>query len=63
MKKASELERGELIQIVELHHFGGWNLKDIAEDILHLPYIAVKRKWAMAKALLHREMSGDDDDV
>jgi RNA polymerase sigma-70 factor (ECF subfamily) len=53
----------ELIQIVELHHFGGWDLKDIAEDILHLPYIAVRRRWAMAKALLHREIGGGDDDV
>jgi RNA polymerase sigma-70 factor, ECF subfamily len=53
----------ELIQIVELHHFGGWDLKEIAEEILHLPYITVKRKWAKAKALLHREMSGGNDAV
>jgi RNA polymerase sigma factor (TIGR02999 family) len=53
----------ELMQIVELHHFGGWDLKEIADDILHVPYITVKRKWAKAIALLHREMSGGDDDV
>ncbi len=50
----------DLIQIVELHFFGGWELKEIADKILHVPYGAVKRKWRMAKALLHREINGDE---
>jgi RNA polymerase sigma factor (TIGR02999 family) len=47
----------DLVQVVELHHFGGWDLKQIAEDILHIPYTTVKRRWQRALALLHREMS------
>jgi RNA polymerase sigma factor (TIGR02999 family) len=51
----------DLIQLVELHHFGGWELKDIAEQILHVSYTTVKRNWQRARALLHRELSGGDD--
>ncbi len=47
----------ELVQIVELHHFTGWDLKQIAQDILGVPYSTVKRRWQRALALLHREMS------
>jgi RNA polymerase sigma factor (TIGR02999 family) len=53
----------ELIEIVELHHFGGWELKDIAENILNIPYTTVKRRWQRAKALLHRDIAGADDDT
>jgi RNA polymerase sigma factor (TIGR02999 family) len=53
----------ELIQIVELHHFGGWDLKEIAENILGVPYTTVKRRWQRAKALLHRDMSGASDET
>ncbi len=53
----------QLVQIVELHHFGGWELKEIAEEILHVPYPTVKRWWQKAKALLHREISGDAYDA
>jgi RNA polymerase sigma factor (TIGR02999 family) len=53
----------ELIQIVELHHFGGWELKQIGEEILDIPYSTVKRRWERAKALLHRHISGADDDT
>jgi RNA polymerase sigma factor (TIGR02999 family) len=52
----------ELIQLVELHYFNGWELKQIAQDILHVPYVTVKRRWARAKALLYRELAGGDDD-
>jgi DNA-directed RNA polymerase specialized sigma24 family protein len=52
----------ELIEVVELHFFNGWELKQIAEDILHVPYVTVKRRWRRAKALLHQELSGGDDD-
>jgi RNA polymerase sigma factor (TIGR02999 family) len=53
----------DLIQIVELHHFGGWDLQQIAEEILHLPYVTVKRRWQRAKAILHRALSGGADDA
>jgi RNA polymerase sigma factor (TIGR02999 family) len=51
----------DLIEIVELHHFGGWELKQIAEEILHVPYTTVKRRWRRAKALLYREITGSGD--
>lgn len=46
----------ELVQVVELHHFAGWDLKQIA-DIFGVPYSTVKHRWQRAKAYLHREMS------
>jgi RNA polymerase sigma factor (TIGR02999 family) len=52
----------ELEQVVNLHHFGGCELKQIADDILHLPYAKVKRQWERARALLYREMNRGDDD-
>jgi RNA polymerase sigma factor (TIGR02999 family) len=51
----------ELIEIVELRYFGGWELKQIAEDILHVPYPTIKKRWQRAKALLHRELSKGDE--
>jgi RNA polymerase sigma factor (TIGR02999 family) len=48
----------DLMEVVDLHHFGGWELKQIAEDILRLPYPKVKQKWHLAKAMLHRALSG-----
>jgi RNA polymerase sigma factor (TIGR02999 family) len=56
MKRLAE-DYPELVEIVELHHFAGWSLKQIAEDILHFPYTTVKRRWQQARARLHREMS------
>jgi RNA polymerase sigma factor (TIGR02999 family) len=53
----------ELLQIVELHYFAGWDLKQIAGDFLHIPYTTVKRRLQRAKALLHRALSGGDDDA
>lgn len=52
----------ELVQIVELKFFGGWELKQIAEVILHTSYRTIKRRWELAKALLGREMRGGKDD-
>jgi RNA polymerase sigma factor (TIGR02999 family) len=46
----------ELVQVVELHHFAGWDLKQIA-DILGIPSSTIKHRWQRAKAYLHREMS------
>jgi RNA polymerase sigma factor (TIGR02999 family) len=53
----------DLVEIVELHVFAGWELKQIAEQILRVPYVTVKRRWQRAKANLHREMYGDDRDA
>jgi RNA polymerase sigma factor (TIGR02999 family) len=53
----------ELEQIVELHHFGGWDLKQIADDVLHVPYPTVKKWWTRAKARLHRALYGNTEDA
>jgi RNA polymerase sigma-70 factor (ECF subfamily) len=53
----------DLMQIVELHFFAGWELKEIADDILHIPQTTIKRRLQRAKALLHRALSGGDDDA
>jgi RNA polymerase sigma factor (TIGR02999 family) len=53
----------DLIQIVELRFFAGYELAQIAEDILHLSYPTVKRRWQRARALLLREISGDEHDT
>ncbi|MBX9625057.1 MAG: hypothetical protein K2X82_14715 [Gemmataceae bacterium] len=51
----------ELHQLVELHVFGGWELRRIADDVLGLPYGQVKRRWQRARAWLHRELEGVGD--
>src|SRR5262249_27300555 len=48
------------MQIAELHLFAGMDLKQIAADILHVPYTTVKRRWQRAYSLLHRAMSGGE---
>jgi RNA polymerase sigma factor (TIGR02999 family) len=53
----------DLIEIVELHHFGGWDLRQIADEVLHIPYVTVKRRWQRARALLHRALSGGEHDT
>ena len=47
-------------KVFELHYFMGWELKEIAEDILQIPYSTVKRQWQKAQAYLHRELQGED---
>src|SRR5262249_30290752 len=39
-----------LAEVVELHHFGGWELKQIARDILGISYKQAKSRWQMAQA-------------
>ena len=42
-----------------LRNIMGYELKEIAEDILDAPYTTVKRRWADAKKLLYRELVGE----
>lgn len=53
-----KLEERDLVQvqIVELRFFSGMTNKEIA-DLLGISVATIKRKWAMAKAWLYREMS------
>jgi RNA polymerase sigma factor (TIGR02999 family) len=55
--KRLEEDYPKLVEIVNLHYFSGWSLKQIAEDILCIPYTTVKRRWQQARARLRREMS------
>ena len=45
-------------QIVELHHFGGCSLVEVAK-IMDLSPSTIRNEWNMAKAWLHRELSSD----
>lgn len=49
----------ESFKVFNLHYFMGWELKEIADEILEIPYTTVKRRWGMAKAFLHKELTGD----
>jgi len=49
----------DLAEIVELHHFGGWDLKQIAQDVLDVSYATVKRRWDLAKTWLYRELRAE----
>lgn len=62
LSKLSE-SHPDLVEIVELHLFAGWDLKQVAEEILKVPYTTIKRRWQRAKAMLHREMCGDEHDT
>jgi RNA polymerase sigma factor (TIGR02999 family) len=45
-------------RIVELRYFGGLSLEETAE-VLGVSSMTVKRGWAMARAWLHRELTGE----
>jgi RNA polymerase sigma factor (TIGR02999 family) len=45
-------------QIVEMRHFGGLTVEEVAE-VLQLAPITVMRHWSLAKAWLRRELRGD----
>jgi RNA polymerase sigma factor (TIGR02999 family) len=44
-------------RIVELRYFGGLSIEETAE-VLAVSTMTVKRGWAMARAWLHRELTG-----
>ena len=54
---AFEQQDPRAAKIVELKVFGGLELDEIAE-LLQLSRTTVKRDWALARAWLHRELSG-----
>ncbi len=45
-------------RVVELRFFSGLTVEETAE-VMHISPATVKRDWSMAKAWLHRELSGD----
>lgn len=45
-------------KIVELRYFGGMSVEEVAEA-LDISPATVKRDWAMARAWLHKALSGD----
>ena len=42
--------------MVELHHFGGWDLKQVAADILGVSYPEARARWHLALAWLYRQL-------
>jgi RNA polymerase sigma factor (TIGR02999 family) len=54
-------ENPELAEVVQLHHFGGWSLKEIAADVLGISYNQVKTRWQLAQAWLHRALNPEGD--
>src|ERR687883_1107147 len=47
-------------RVVELRFFSGLSVEETAE-VMDISKATVKRDWSMAKAWLHRELSGDTD--
>jgi RNA polymerase sigma-70 factor, ECF subfamily len=47
-------------RVVELRYFGGMSIEETAE-VLGVSTMTVKRAWAMARAWLRRELSGEGD--
>lgn len=45
-------------QIVELHHFGGCTLSEVAK-VMELSLSTIRNEWKMAKAWLHRELASE----
>jgi len=48
----------ELARIVDLRFFAGLSIEETA-DAMRLSPATVKRRWALARAWLHRELGGD----
>lgn len=55
-------EHPEPFQVFELHYFSGWELQEIAEEILNVSYPTVKRRWQVAKAFLRERLGADGDE-
>jgi RNA polymerase sigma factor (TIGR02999 family) len=55
-----ENKHPDVFKVFDLHYFGGWELKEIAAEILDVSYTTNKRRWDMAKAFLHRELFCED---
>lgn len=49
----------ELARLVDLRYFAGLTIDETA-DAMQLAPATVKRRWALARAWLHRELAGDD---
>ena len=56
-----EKQDGRMARIVRLRFFAGLGVKEIAA-VLGLSDRTVRREWALARAWLHRELSGDGRD-
>ena len=57
LNELAELDERQA-KIVELRYFSGLSIEETAE-VLNISPATVKRDWAMAKAWLHRELSGE----
>lgn len=55
-----ERRHPDTFQVFNLHYFMGYELKEIAEDILDIPYTTAKRRWSEAKRFLCRELVDDE---
>jgi RNA polymerase sigma factor (TIGR02999 family) len=51
----------ELAEVVELHHFGGWDLKQVAQEILGVSYQEARVRWQLARAWLYRALGSEGD--
>jgi len=49
------------VQVVEMRFFGGLSVEETAE-VLKISPVTVMRDWTMAKAWLHRELTGKGSD-
>ncbi len=49
----------DVFLVFDLHYFMGYELQEIAENILDVSYTTVRRRWKMARAFLHRELVED----
>ena len=59
----SELAEYSPVQarVVEMRFFGGLTIEEVAE-VLGIGRRSVDREWACARAWLHRELAGDEED-
>jgi len=51
-----ETQHPDVFRVFELHYFMGCELKEIADEILRIPYTTAKRRWSEAKRLLYEEL-------
>ena len=58
LEKLERLDPGQA-KLVELRFFGGLTVEETA-SALGISPATVKREWALAKAWLHRELTGDE---
>ena len=56
-----EKNHPDLAELVELHHFGGWTLEELATQVLNTTADTLRHRWTRARTMLHLYLTTGDN--